>query len=225
MKKPVWLAIDTPELQRARSLAVRCAPHLAGVKLGLEFFSANGPDGVRAVLQGSGLPLFLDLKFHDIPNTVAKAIESVAPLSPALLTIHAAGGREMIRAARAAAPSTTRIICVTVLTSLDGNDLSDIGVGGTPQEQVTRLAALVREAGADGVVCSPHEAAAVRASWPEAFLVVPGVRPAGAVLGDQKRVRTPAQALAAGASALVVGRPITTAADPAEAARDIADSL
>lgn len=225
MASPIWLAVDTPDVDRARRLVESCAPHLGGVKLGLEFFIANGPLGVEAVMIGLDLPLFLDLKLHDIPNTVAKAIESTAHLRPALLTIHAAGGHAMIAAARAAAGPDTRIIAVTVLTSLDSADLAAAGVPDSPASQVCRLAALAADAGADGIVCSAHELSAARQAWPEGFFVVPGIRPAGADTQDQKRVMTPREALDAGARALVIGRPISSASDPAAAAAAIAASL
>ena len=224
MTNPVYVAIDTLDMDKAQALVRSCAPHVGGVKLGLEFFCAHGPAGIAA-FSGHGLPVFLDLKLHDIPNTVASAVAAVAPLAPALLTIHAAGGPAMIAAARAVAPAATRIIAVTVLTSLDAGDLRAIGVEDGPVLQVPRLAALARAAGADGIVTSAHEAAVVRAVWDDGMLVVPGVRPAGAALGDQKRVMTPAQAMAAGASVLVIGRPITAAADPAMAAAAIAAGL
>ncbi len=225
MAAPIWLAVDTPDVDRARRLAQACAPHLGGVKLGLEFFIANGPPGVEAVMAGLDLPLFLDLKLHDIPNTVAKAVGSAAHLRPALLTIHASGGHAMIAAARAAAGPDTGIIAVTVLTSLDGADLLATGVEDAPASQVARLAALAAGAGADGIVCSAHELPAVRTAWPEGYFVVPGIRPAGSALQDQKRVMTPREALDAGARALVIGRPISEAQDPAAAAAAIAASF
>ena len=221
---PIFVAVDTPDLARARALAEAVHGTAGGLKLGLEFFSANGPDGVHRIAE-LGLPIFLDLKLHDIPNTVAKAVEALRPLEPAILTVHAAGGRAMMEAARAAAPSSTRIVAVTVLTSLDETDLAAAGVSGSPAEQVQRLATLARGSTVDGIVCSGAEVAAARAAWPDGFFVVPGVRPAGAAIGDQKRVVTPAQALDAGASVLVVGRPITGAPDPGRAIMDIAASL
>ena len=225
LANPIWLAIDTPDVDRARALAIACAPHIGGVKLGLEFFVANGPAGVDAVMAGLGLPLFLDLKLHDIPNTVAKAVASSARLSPALLTVHAAGGHAMIAAARAAAAPGTKIIAVTVLTSLDGVDLAEAGVADTSVLQVARLALLAARAGADGIVCSALELESARSHWQEGYFVVPGIRPAGAATHDQKRVMTPHEALQAGARALVIGRPITSAGDPAAAAAAIAASL
>jgi orotidine-5'-phosphate decarboxylase len=171
------------------------------------------------------LPIFLDLKLHDIPNTVGKAVRALAHLNPAVLTVHAAGGRAMMAAAKEAAPAGTKVVAVTVLTSLDQDDLASIGVRASPERQVERLAELAREAGIDGIVCSGEEVKAARAVWPGAFLVVPGVRPEGADLADQKRVVTPAQAVRDGASILVIGRPITGAANPARAFAEIADSL
>ncbi len=221
---PVYVAIDTPDIAVAEAIAGPVRDHAGGVKLGLEFFAAQGPAGV-ARIAALGLPIFLDLKLHDIPNTVAKAVAALAPLKPAILTVHAAGGQAMMRAAKAAAPDGTRVVAVTVLTSLDQADLEACGIGGSPAGQVSRLARLARESGLDGIVCSGAEVSAARDQWPEGFFVVPGVRPEGGDAGDQKRVVTPANALANGASILVVGRPITAAADPAAAMRSIADSL
>ena len=217
---PIFVAIDTPSLEQARALAEQVGPNAGGVKLGLEFFCANGPAGVTAILE-HGIPVFLDLKLHDIPNTVAKAVEALRPLEPEVLTVHAAGGRAMLEAAKAAAAPTTKVVAVTVLTSLDGDDLQSIGVGGDPAEQVRRLAELARASGLDGIVCSGAEVGAARQAWPNGFFVVPGVRPAGGPAGDQKRVVTPREALDSGASILVIGRPITAAGDPAAALRDI----
>ena len=222
--KPIFVAIDTPDLSRALEIAEAVREHSGGVKLGLEFFSSNGPEGVRRV-SALGLPVFLDLKLHDIPNTVAMAVEALAPLAPAILTVHAAGGRAMLAAAKAAAPANTKIVAVTVLTSLDRGDLAEAGVSGSAADQVERLAALARASGVDGIVCSGAEVAAARTAWPAGFFVVPGIRPAGADAGDQKRVVTPAQALCDGASVLVVGRPITSAPDPAQAAAEMAAAL
>jgi len=221
---PVFVAIDTPRMERARTLAEQVRGTAGGVKLGLEFFSANGPEGVASIA-ALGLPVFLDVKLHDIPNTVAKAVEALAPLKPAVLTVHAAGGRAMLEAAKAAASPETRVVAVTVLTSLDGDDLRSIGIDSEPREQVERLAALARSAGLDGIVCSGAEVAAAKAAWPEGFFVVPGVRPPGGDESDQKRVVTPRQALDDGASILVIGRPITGAEDPSAALSDIAATL
>lgn len=224
MSNPVFVAVDLATLAEARDLVSRVAPHVGGVKLGLEFFCAQGPAGVAAI-SALGLPVFLDLKLHDIPNTVAGALHSLAGLAPAIVTVHAAGGHAMLAAARAAAPPATKVVAVTVLTSLDDEDLAAIGVPDTSAAQVARLAALVRGAGLNGVVASPHETAALRAAWPDALLVIPGVRPAGSAIGDQKRVMTPREARDAGASVLVIGRPITGASDPATAAAAIARDL
>ena len=222
--KPIFVAIDTPDLSRALEIAEAVREHSGGVKLGLEFFSSNGPEGVLRV-SALGLPVFLDLKLHDIPNTVAMAVEALAPLEPAILTVHAAGGRAMLAAAKASAPANMKIVAVTVLTSLDQGDLAEAGVSGSVADQVERLAALARASGVDGIVCSGAEVAAARTAWPGGFFVVPGLRPAGADVGDQKRVVTPAQALSDGASVLVVGRPITSAPDPAQAAAEMAAAL
>ena len=224
MSSPVYLAIDTPHLDAALTLAQRVRHHVGGLKLGLEFFCANGHHGVHEMAK-RGLPIFLDLKLHDIPNTVAKAIQALRPLEPAILTVHAAGGRAMMEEAKAVAGSATKVVGVTVLTSLDAPDLDDIGVGGTPHDQVIRLAALARESGLDGIVCSGQEVKGARKAWPGGFFVVPGVRPADGRAGDQKRIVTPAQAMADGASILVVGRPISQSQDPDLAARAIEATL
>lgn len=230
----VFVAIDTPETQPARTLARNLRGLVGGVKLGLEFFVANGPDGVRAVTEGLDVPLFLDLKFHDIPNTVAGAVRSAVALRPAFLTVHAAGGPAMLRAAADAAGDEARrlgvprpkVLAVTVLTSLEEDDLDAIGQRGPVADQVGRLADLALASGVDGVVCSPAEVAALRGRLgPDAILMVPGIRPAWAAANDQKRIKTPGDAVAAGADHLVIGRPITGAADPAAAARRIADEL
>ena len=222
--KSIFVAIDTPDLERARSLARQVKSGAGGVKLGLEFFCANGPSGVHEIAS-LGLPIFLDLKLHDIPNTVAKAVQSLRPLVPAILTVHAAGGRAMLEEAKAAAPEKTKVVGVTVLTSLDGADLKSVGVAGQPDQQVERLAGLAKTAGLDGIVCSGVEVAAAKRAWSNGFFVVPGVRPEGAGLADQKRVVTPRAALDAGASILVIGRPITGAEDPEAALRAIASTL
>jgi orotidine-5'-phosphate decarboxylase len=226
---PILCAIDTPDLGRARALAAAVSGAVGGIKLGLEFFVANGPKAVREI--AGTTPLFLDLKLHDIPNTVAGAVRSAAALEPLLLTIHSAGGAAMMRAAVAAASGAQgrrrmKLIGVTVLTSLDGGDLKATGQRGTAGEQAQRLALLARDSGLDGVVCSPHEVAMLRqACGPSFLLVVPGIRPSGAAAADQKRVMGPRAARDAGADSLVIGRPITAAADPAAAARAIAAEL
>jgi len=224
----VLVAIDRQDQGQAAADAARITPHVGGIKLGLEFFAANGPQGVRAV--AGATPLFLDLKLHDIPNTVAGAVRAVLPLKPMLLTIHAGGGPAMMKAAAEAARQggdhRPRLIGVTVLTSLDDADLAAVGQAAPAADQVVRLARLARDCGLDGVVCSPHEVQAIRAACgPELLLVVPGIRPAAASADDQKRVMTPADAVAAGADYLVIGRPITAAADPAAAAMQIAAEI
>ena len=225
---PVFVALDTPSLDRASELARALKPFVGGVKLGLEFYGANGPEGVRAVVS-TGIPVFLDLKLHDIPSTVAGAMKALAPLGAAIINVHASGGAAMMRAAAEAARTSGRrakIIAVTVLTSLEDRDLVEVGLSGTALAQAVRLATLAKKSGLDGVVCSPHEIAAVRAACGSGFLIVtPGVRPAGGELGDQKRVMTPRQAMEAGADILVMGRPITAAPDPVQAARHIAAEL
>ena len=221
---PIFVALDTQDVHHAAAIARDLQGMAGGIKLGLEFFCANGHEGVIRIAEHE-TPIFLDLKLHDIPNTVAKAVEALGSLEPAILTVHAAGGRAMMAAAKAAAPPRTKVVGVTVLTSLDQPDLASVGVDATPAEQVRRLADLAREAGLDGIVCSGAEVSAARAAWPDGFFVVPGVRPAGADVGDQKRVVTPAQAIADGASVLVIGRPITAAPNPARAMMDIAASL
>lgn len=224
------VALDTKDTAQAEALRHATAPHAGAVKLGLEFTYAGGLEAVRAVAGDS--PLFLDLKLHDIPNTVASAIGSLAAVRPAMLTIHASGGRAMIAAARAAVDATfpaqarPLLLGVTVLTSMDEAALHETGVAGSVAAQVIRLGRLAMEAGADGLVCSPHEIMPLRQALGDApVLVVPGIRPAGSEAGDQKRIMTPAQAREAGADWIVVGRPITRAADPAAAAAAIAAEL
>ena len=222
--KPIFVAIDTQDVHRAAAIARDVSGIAAGVKLGLEFFCANGHEGVLRIAEHE-TPVFLDLKLHDIPNTVEKAVHAIAPLEPAVLTVHAAGGRAMMAAAKAAAPPDTKVVAVTVLTSLDRDDLASIGFDRSPASQVQRLAHLAQESGLDGIVCSGAEVSAVREAWPGGFLVVPGVRPAGGETADQKRVVTPRQALDDGASILVIGRPITGVSSPAQAIAEIAASL
>jgi len=224
MNSRIFVALDTPDLERAKLLAKRVRNHVGGIKLGLEFFMANGRSGVHEMAE-IGLPIFLDLKFHDIPNTVAKAVQALRPLEPAILTVHAAGGRAMLEDAKAAAPSGTKVVAVTMLTSLDDRDLVSIGLAPDPHEQVMRLTELAKSAGVDGIVCSGEEVASAKALWPQGFFVVPGVRPVNGHAGDQKRVVTPRAAIDAGASILVVGRPITQAEDPDQAARAIEATL
>jgi len=217
---PVFVGLDTAELAEAAALARAVGPYVGGVKLGLQFFMANGPAGVRAIAD-TGVPVFLDVKLHDIPNTVAGALKSLAPLDLYMVNVHAGGGPAMLAAARDACAARTKLIAVTVLTSLDDGDVVAMGVADGAGRQVMRLAGLAQVAGLDGVVCSPHEVAGLRAGWADGYFVVPGIRPPGSDVGDQKRVMTPREALAAGATVLVIGRPITGAADPAAAAAAI----
>ncbi|MFW7268448.1 orotidine-5'-phosphate decarboxylase [Gluconacetobacter sp. Hr-1-5] len=224
------VALDTKDEAQAARWRDQTAASADAIKLGLEFTYARGLDAVRRVADGHSL--FLDLKLHDIPNTVGSAIGSLADTRPAMLTIHAQGGSAMIAAARAAVdrafPADARplLLAVTVLTSMDEAALREIGVNDDPCQQVLRLGALAITAGADGLICSPHEIIPLRDRLGDApVLVVPGIRPAGAETGDQKRVMTPAQARHAGADWIVVGRPITTAADPAAAAAAVAAEL
>jgi orotidine-5'-phosphate decarboxylase len=218
-------ALDFPSWAAAEPFARAVAPEVGLLKVGLELFAAEGPAAVRAAA-ALGRRVFLDLKLHDIPNTVEGAARRAAASGASLITVHASGGSEMIRAAVRGAGGSARILAVTVLTSLDGAALERIGLVGPPEEAVARLARLGVEAGASGLVCSPLEIAAVRAAvGPSALLVVPGIRPAGAAAGDQARVATPAEAIRAGADVIVIGRPLRDAPDPAAAARAVAASL
>ena len=231
---PIFCAIDTPDLTAAQELVVNLGGAAGGIKLGKEFFTAHGPAGIHQTRDAAGVPLFLDLKFHDIPNTVAGAVRIACAMKPYMMTIHASGGPAMIQAAADAATVGAQetgldrplIIAVTVLTSLDQADLKAVGVAASPTDQVRRLAALAQQNGADGIVCSPLEIEILRQDLgPDFVLVVPGIRPFGTDAGDQKRVMTPEEAMQAGASHLVIGRPITQNPDPAAAASAIADSL
>lgn len=238
MKSRIFCAVDTRDPERADHLAGLLGPEIGGLKLGLEFFNAQGPDGVRRVMERADdeTLLFLDLKLHDIPNTVANALRSVMPLKPDFVTIHAGGGLDMMKAAVAAAQDEAaalgtqlpKLLGVTVLTNLDDMDLSETGVHGGVEEQVRRLADLAQLAGMDGVICSPREIEIIRNSCGVDFtLVVPGIRPASADISgdDQKRTLTPGEAMTAGADYLVIGRPLTQADDPAQAARDIVSDM
>jgi len=218
-------ALDFPSWSAAEPFARSVAPEVGLLKVGLELFAAEGPAAVRAAA-ALGRPVFLDLKLHDIPNTVEGAARSAAATGASLLTVHASGGTEMVRAAVRGAGPGLRILAVTILTSLDAEGLALVGLAGPPVDAVIRLARLAVDAGAHGLVCSPLEVVAVRARLgPGPLLVVPGVRPAGAARGDQARVATPQEAVRAGADVLVLGRPLREAADPAAAARAIALSL
>jgi orotidine-5'-phosphate decarboxylase len=227
----IFCAIDIADLKEAVSLAAEIGPVTGGLKLGLEFFSAFGPQGVEKVREACpDAALFLDLKFHDIPHTVAGAVRTITRnLAPTYLNIHAAGGAAMMAAARDSCAPATRLLGVTILTSLDQAALQQAGFAGEPESCVERLALLSKKSGLAGVVCSAHEIETVRtACGPDFVLMVPGIRPAGADPGDQKRVMTPEQALALGATHLVIGRPITAPAGgvrPADSARAIVQSL
>jgi orotidine-5'-phosphate decarboxylase len=223
MRAPIAVALDVPDADTAVRWAKAVSPHVVAVKVGLELFCRCGPDIVERVRGDNDV--FLDLKLHDIPSTVAGAARAAARVGPRYLTVHAVGGADMVRAAVEAAPEVT-IAGVTVLTSMDAAALDAVGLAGPPHDAVRRLAALAVGAGAGALVCSPQEVAAVRAEvGPGVVLITPGVRPAGAASHDQSRVATPAQALADGADLLVIGRPVTGAADPAEATQRIAATL
>ena len=225
---PVFVALDTPDLSLALRLADLVAPYVGGFKVGLEFLTATGPEGLRRIVD-LGRPVFADVKFHDIPNTVAGASRALATQRVAYFNIHASGGAAMMRAAREAIADISprpKLLAVTILTSLDDADIAAIGIRGTARERVAGLAASARDCGLDGVVCSAEEIEIVREACGPGFLIVtPGIRPEGAALADQRRVKTPKEALAAGANILVIGRPITAAVDAAEAARLIAAEL
>lgn len=228
-KDRIFAALDTTDAEKAVALAESLAGIVGGMKIGKEFFTAHGPQGV-ARITALGMPVFLDLKFHDIPNTVASAVRAALPMKPFMLNVHALGGAKMMaQAAQAAAEAGADrplVLAVTVLTSMSPADLAGVGIPTEPGEQVLRLARLAQANGMDGVVCSAHEAPMLRAALgPDFKLVTPGIRPAGASKDDQSRVVTPRDALAKGADYLVIGRPITAAADPAAAARAIADGL
>ncbi len=222
-------AVDTTDLDQATRLARKLHGHVGGLKLGLEFFCAHGPAGVRSVV-GPDHGLFLDLKFHDIPNTVAGGLNGAAKVHPFLTTIHASGGPDMMhatmKAAYALGEQRPKVVAVTMLTSIGDAALNAVGMKSPVADQVLRLATLAQSCGLDGVVCSAHEAARLRSACGEDFLlVVPGVRPAWAASDDQKRIMTPGEAMAVGASYLVVGRPVTRADDPAEAADRIVSDM
>ncbi len=231
-RKRIAVALDASERERILQLARLVAPEAGVLKVGLEAFCAHGPSLVAEV--AALAPVFLDLKLHDIPNTVGGAAAAAARTGASILNVHAGGGREMMRvagerareAATAAGFAAPKVIAVTILTSLDAAALGEVGIEGTPRAAALRLAVLAKESGLDGVVCSPEEIVAIReACGPEFLLVVPGIRPAGSAAADQKRIATPGSAATAGADLLVIGRPITGAADPAAAAREIAREI
>ena len=233
MSNPIIVALDVPVAEKALALAELVAPVVGAFKIGSELFTSAGPDIVRRI-RSTGASVFLDLKFHDIPNTVAKAVAAATRLDVQMLTIHTSGGPEMMRAAEASAKETARtlgrptpiVLGVTVLTSMDGNELSAVGLPPNPGKQVERMAALAAKSGLRGLVCSPLELVALRQSLPASMqLVTPGIRGPGDEVGDQKRTLSAAEALAAGASWLVIGRPIYAAADPRAAAEKILNSI
>ncbi len=229
----ILCALDTTNVEEAAILAGELSPHVGGIKLGLEFFGANGPQGFLEVAKANR-NIFLDLKLHDIPNTVAKTIHALMPLRPKIMTIHTAGGSAMMKAASEAATLAAKnegcerpiIVGVTILTSLDNEDIEAIGFQNKVSMQVVKLARLAKESGLDGVVCSPHEIKLIKESCGVDFkLVVPGIRPAGSDTGDQKRVMTPEEAVNLGADYLVIGRPITKSDNPAQSAQLIANEI
>lgn len=229
----ILCALDTTDPHAAFGLAGKLRKYVGGIKLGLEFFGACGPSGFAHVAK-SGIPIFLDLKLHDIPNTVAKAIHALMPLKPSIMTIHTSGGPAMMHAAAEAATKAaydvgcarSLLVGVTILTSLDEDDLTAVGLSTPLKSQVVRMAKLAQKNGLDGVVCSPFEITAIReACGPDFKLVVPGIRPKGSSVGDQKRIMTPKEAVTKGADYIVIGRPITQADDPKKAAQDIAEDL
>ncbi len=224
----IFCAIDTNDLDKACKLSAKIAPVTGGIKLGLEFFNNFGLKGIERVLKSCPeAKLFIDLKFHDIPNTVAGAVRGIcANFAPTYLNVHAAGGRDMMLTAKEACGSDTKLLAVTLLTSLDEVAIQEVGYQNNITAQVKKMALLAQDAGLDGVVCSAHEIELLRTACGDDFaLMVPGIRPEGAAQGDQKRIMTPKQALNKGATHLVIGRPITNAPDPAIAAQDILDSL
>lgn len=224
---PVFCALDTANLDQACLLAQSLTPLGLGIKLGMEFVNAFGPQGIERLCEASpDVPLFIDLKFHDIPNTVAAAVRTLSHyFKPAYINVHASGGRAMLEAAKAACAVPTRLLAVTILTSLEDHELREMGQPGVA-DQVRRLAKLSQDCGADGVVCSAHEIKMLREICGRDFvLMVPGIRPEGIPADDQRRVTTPREAMAHGATHLVIGRPITQATNPEQAAKDILATL
>jgi orotidine-5'-phosphate decarboxylase len=230
-KDRILVALDTPDIERAQALVRGLCRSIGGIKLGKEFFVAHGPQGVKQIA-AEGLPVFLDLKFHDIPNTVAAAIRAALPMAPLMVNVHAMGGTMMMEAAAKAVQEHESdgprplVLAVTVLTSMDDKDLGAIGVNETTENQVVRLARMAQDSGLDGVVCSAREVSLVRKACGSDFtLVVPGIRPSWAVSDDQKRIMTPGEAIDAGADYLVIGRPITAAQDPVQAAEKVVHEI
>jgi len=233
MKNPIICALDTKDIQQAKNLAVSLKENIAMVKCGLEFFTTNGAEGIKEVAS-TGLDIFLDLKFHDIPNTVAEAIRSAVSLNVRIITIHTLGGKTMMQAAAKAAKEEADklgikkplIVGVTVLTSMDDQELEGIGINQAAPQQVRILAKLAKESGLDGIVCSPHEIKLVREACGNDFVtVVPGIRPTSSATDDQKRVMTPKEAVDNGADYIVIGRPITKSVYPQNSAKEIFESL
>ena len=226
---PIMLALDTSSLDEAKSLASKLKDHIGGIKLGMEFFNSFGPSGIKAIKEFN-IPIFLDLKLHDIPITVYKTITTLLALEPAIINVHASGGKEMMLAASKALKDSgnknTKIIAVTILTSLDDNDLHEIGFSETSNELVLKQAILAKESGLDGIVCSAKEISTIRENIGTNFmLVVPGIRPEKDNANDQKRIMTPKEAILLGADLLVIGRPITEARDQILASKEILEQL
>ncbi|MFV0431786.1 MAG: orotidine-5'-phosphate decarboxylase [Alphaproteobacteria bacterium] len=232
MTNPIYVAVDKPNLDAAISLCQQIKAYVGGIKLGKEFIAGCGPEGIRTIAE-LGLPIFADVKFHDIPNTVASAILALAPLRPAIINVHTAGGSKMMQAAAAACQQIEKqyhyrplIIGVTILTSLSQEEIEEVGYQLPIAEQTLLLAKLAQSSGLDGVVCSSHEIKAIKEACGQDFkTIVPGIRPSWAAAGDQTRIMTPKQALAEGADYLVIGRPITQADNPAQACQDILNEL
>ena len=226
---PIILAVDTSSLEEAKSLALKLKDHIGGIKIGMEFFNSFGPEGIR-VIQKFNIPIFLDLKLHDIPATVYKTVSTLLTLNPAIINVHASGGSEMMRAASRARKDSnnknTKIIAVTMLTSLDDNDLKEVGFSITSNELVLSLAKLAKDSGLDGIVCSAREISTIREAIGKDFLlVVPGIRPEDNKLNDQKRTMTPKGAISEGADLLVIGRPITQSDDQVRALMNILEQI
>ena len=227
-EKRIYCALDTSDLEQAKTWAAQIGPVTGALKVGMQFVNSFGPQGIEAVQNACpDAKLFVDLKFHDIPNTVAGAVKTICNnFAPAYLNVHAAGGREMLGAAKAACGTSTKILAVTILTSLNDEALKEIGYASRTADQATKMARLAADCGLNGVVCASHEIKRIIESCGDSFeTMVPGIRPAGSDQGDQKRTMTPAEAFAQGATNIVIGRPITSAPDPAKAAQDILDSL
>lgn len=226
---PIILAVDTSSLEEAKSLALKLKDHIGGIKIGMEFFNSFGPEGIK-VIQKFNIPIFLDLKLHDIPATVYKTVSTLLALNPAIINVHASGGSEMMRAASRARKDSnnknTKIIAVTMLTSLDDNDLKEVGFSITSNELVLSLAKLAKDSGLDGIVCSAREISTIREAIGKDFLlVVPGIRPEDNKLNDQKRTMTPKGAISEGADLLVIGRPITQSDDQVSALMNILEQI